>query len=128
VRIGVQLAPQRTGYGDIRRAAAEVEEVGADGLFTWDHFLPLRKDAEGKHFEGWTTLAALAEQTSRVDLGVLVSCNNYRNPGLLADMERGRVVRSDNHRGRLGSGIAGVPGRGAALVGGVGCQRATSAW
>ncbi len=87
-RVGVQFHPQHTSYASIAEAARRADGMGVDSIWVWDHFYPLYGDPNGNHFEAYTLLAALAAQTSHAELGIMVTCNSYRNPNLLADSIR----------------------------------------
>jgi alkanesulfonate monooxygenase SsuD/methylene tetrahydromethanopterin reductase-like flavin-dependent oxidoreductase (luciferase family) len=86
VRIDLLLVPFGASYAEMREAANAAEHSGFNGLWTFDHFRePVAGDG-GATPECWTVLSALAEATSRLQLGPLVLNVANREPGLLANM------------------------------------------
>lgn len=86
----------------LREKALLIEDLGFDCLWLVDHFwaggMP-----DVDFLEGWTALAALSEATTKLRLGLMVTCNSYRNPALLAKMVS-TVDRISGGRIELGMG------------------------
>ncbi len=100
---GIATAPQQVDYADLLRVWREADAVGEiEHAWLFDHLLPIAGDPLGPIFEGWTLLSALAGQTSRLRLGLLVTSNRFRPPAVLAKIASTVDVVSG---GRLNFGI-----------------------
>jgi len=76
-------------YRDIVEVAQTAESLGLEGLWFPDHFImqtpPKEGDVRGV-WEVFPLMAAIAAATSRIILGVHVTCLGWRNPGIVAKM------------------------------------------
>ena len=85
VTFGITTAPQQVSYRDILRVWVEAETVPQiKHAWLFDHLMPIGGDPNGPIFEGWTLLSALAAQTERLRLGLLLTSNRFRPPAMLA--------------------------------------------
>ena len=102
-RFGVLTAPQQVSYDDILRVWTEADATPAiEHAWLFDHLMPIGGDPDGPILEGWTLLSALAAQTERLRLGLLVTSNRFRPPAMLAKIATTVDIVSD---GRLDFGI-----------------------
>ncbi|MGI8484172.1 MAG: TIGR03560 family F420-dependent LLM class oxidoreductase [Thermomicrobiales bacterium] len=103
LRWGIKTAPQHTTYDAILKVWQEADATPAfEHAWLFDHFSPIQGDLDGPCFEGWTLLAALTGQTSRLRLGLMVAGNTYRHPAVHAHMAATVDVVSN---GRLDFGV-----------------------
>ncbi len=86
MKIGALFWNQYTTWPDLLAAGQRADGLGYDTLWTWDHLYPIVGSDDGPMFEGWLTLAAWAQATERIHLGLLVGANTFREPALTAKM------------------------------------------
>ncbi|MCU1377615.1 MAG: class F420-dependent oxidoreductase [Acidimicrobiales bacterium] len=103
MRYGIKTSPQETTYDAMKAVWQAADEIDLfESAWNFDHFYPIFSDSLGPCMEGWVTLSALAEATSRIRIGCLVTGIVYRHPAVLANMAATLDIVSE---GRLELGI-----------------------
>ncbi|MDX3226436.1 LLM class flavin-dependent oxidoreductase [Streptomyces sp. ME19-01-6] len=108
VTFGIKTTPMRVSYEEILRVWQEADALPQfRDAWLWDHLMPIAGPKDGQVLEGWTLLSALAAQTRRLRLGLLVTSNRIRQPAVLGKIATTVDVIS---RGRLvmGLGVGGT--------------------
>ena len=105
IRLGALCWNQYTTWPALLEAGQRADRLGFDTLWTWDHLYPIIGSPDGPIFEGWLTLAAWAQATERVRIGLMVGANTFREPALTAKMAT-TLDHISNGRAILGIGGA----------------------
>lgn len=103
MRFAIKTRPEHTTWQRMRDVWVAADEFEIfESAWHWDHFYPLSGDMTGPNLEAWTTLAALAQATSRIRVGCQVTGMIYRHPAVLANMAATTDIISG---GRLELGV-----------------------
>jgi alkanesulfonate monooxygenase SsuD/methylene tetrahydromethanopterin reductase-like flavin-dependent oxidoreductase (luciferase family) len=103
VSFGIGTPPSQVGYHVLQRVWREADQIEMiEHAWLFDHLMPIHGDPDGPTFEGWSLLSALAAQTARLRLGLLVTSNRFRPPAMLAKIATTVDIVSE---GRLEFGI-----------------------
>ena len=84
LHVGIVTGQHQLSWSQLITQWKLIEELGFDSAWLFDHFTALYGDPDGPCLEASTLLAALARETSRIKIGVLVYGNTHRHPAILA--------------------------------------------
>lgn len=86
MKVGVQLpeVERRVTWPEMWAMARLVEDGGLDSIWIGEHLLYEKQGSFVGPWEAWTTMAALASVTERVEIGPLVAATAFHNPAMLA--------------------------------------------
>lgn len=108
-RFGIMTAPMHVDYHDILQVWREADTIPEiEHAWLFDHLKPIAGDVNGPIHEGWTLLSALAAQTRRLRLGLLVTSNRFRPPAMLARIAATVDIVSGG-RLEFGIGVGSLP-------------------
>ena len=85
-------------WNTILDAATNIEKLGYESIWVYDHFHTVPQPTQDPTYECWTLMSALSQKTSTVRLGQMCTCNSYRNPAYLTKVASNIDVMSN---GRL---------------------------
>jgi alkanesulfonate monooxygenase SsuD/methylene tetrahydromethanopterin reductase-like flavin-dependent oxidoreductase (luciferase family) len=104
LRWGVKTAPNTRRTTRCSKCGGTPTDAEFEHAWLFDHFNPIQGDLDGPCFEGWTLLSALAAQTSRLRLGLMVAGNTTATlPSMLTWQYGGRDLGRPT-RIRIGAG------------------------
>jgi probable F420-dependent oxidoreductase len=87
LKVGIQLpeVEREVRWPEVLDMVRTIEDLGFDSIWLGEHLLYRWPDREPRGpWEAWSSMAAIAAVTSRVEFGPLVACTNFHNPALLA--------------------------------------------
>ncbi len=87
VAFSVKTPPQHAAWPDLLAVWREADAMDVfESVWNFDHLYPLTPPLDGDCLEGWTTLAALAQATTRIRVGTMVAGMHFRHPAVTANM------------------------------------------
>ncbi len=102
-RFAIKTPPQHATWSDMVEIWQEADQIELfESAWNFDHFYPIAGDPSGPCMEAWVTLSALAQATSRIRIGCMVTGMHFRHPAITANMAASLDIVSG---GRLNLGL-----------------------